>query len=58
MAHTLQNVLFSESEQIYLLLTLCLIEFFAMRHQEPELHQVLKPGTVGFGWAQVQGKKS
>ena len=24
-----------------------------MRHQEPELHYVLEPGTVGFGWVQV-----
>ena len=24
-----------------------------MRHQEPELHQVLKPGTVDFGWVWV-----
>ena len=24
-----------------------------MRHQEPELHQVLKPGTMDFGWVWV-----
>ena len=24
-----------------------------MRHQEPELHYVLEPGTVGFGSVQV-----
>ena len=24
-----------------------------IRHQEPELHQVLKPGTVDFGWVRV-----
>ena len=33
------SVLLSESEQIYLLpFTVSLTEFFAMKHQEPELH--------------------
>ena len=32
--------------------------FFAMRHQEPGLHQVLKPVTMGFGQAQVLGERS
>ena len=31
---------------------------FAMRHQEPELHYVLKPGIMGFGQAQVLGEMS
>ena len=54
MAHTLWNVLLSESEQIHLLpIAVSLTEFFSMRHQEPELHYVLKPGITGFGWAQV-----
>ena len=39
MTHTLWSVLLSKSEQIHLLpITVSLIEFFAMRHQEPELH--------------------
>ena len=39
MAHTLWNVLLSESEQIHLLpIAVSLSECFAMRYQEPELH--------------------
>ena len=54
MAYTLWTVLLSESEQIYLLpISVSLTEFFAMRHQEPELHWVLKLGIMDFGWAQV-----
>jgi len=39
MAYTLWTVLLSESEQIYLLpISVSLTEFFALRHQESELH--------------------
>ena len=27
-----------------------------MRHQEPELHLVLKPNTIGFGWVWVPAR--
>ena len=48
------SVLLCEFKQTYLLLiAVSLTEISAMRHQEPVLHYVLKPGTVGFGWAQV-----
>ena len=33
------------------------LNFFAMRHQEPELRYILKSGTMGFGWAQVPGER-
>ena len=53
-SHTLWTVLLSKSEQIYLLpIAVSITEFFTMRHEEPELHQVLKPGTMCFGKAQV-----
>ena len=53
------SVLLSESEQIHLLpIAVSLTEFFSMRHQEPELHDVLKPGITGFGWAQASGERS
>ena len=39
MAHTPWTVLLSETEQIYLLpIAMSPTEFFAMRHQELELH--------------------
>ena len=53
------SVLLPELEQSHLLpITVSLTEFFAMRHQEPELYHVLKLGTLGFGWAQVLGERS
>ena len=53
------SVLLSESKQIHLLpIAVSLTEFFSMRHQEPELHYVLKPGIMGFGWAQASGERS
>ena len=41
----------------YLLLCLS-VNYFTVRHQEPEFHQALKPDTMGFGWAQVLGERS
>ena len=39
--------------------SLCLsLNFFSMRCPEPEHHQFLKPGTVGFRRAQVPGERS
>ena len=53
------SVLLSESEQIPPLpMAVSLTEFFSMRHQEPELHYILKPGTMGFGQAQALGERS
>ena len=51
---TLWTVLLSESSQIYLLpIAVSFTNFFAMRHQEPELLYVLKPGTIGFAQPHV-----
>ena len=42
--------IWTNSPLIYYCLSL---NFFAMRNEKPEFHSVLKPGTVGFGQAQV-----
>ena len=47
--HSAYGVFLSESIH-FLPITLSLTEFFLRQgHGEPELHQLLKPGTVGFG---------
>ena len=60
MAHTLRNVLLSEPEQIHLLPIAVSLNwiFFCNETSEPELHQVLKPGIMGFVQAQVLGERN
>ena len=58
MAHTLWSVILAESDKSISYVLLCLSLNFLNETSEPELHEVLKPGAVGFVQAQVLEERS
>ena len=58
MAHPLWSVILAESDKSISYLLLCLSLNFLNETSEPELHEVLKPDTVGSVQAQVLEERS